>query len=518
MKLISPKIRCFRSTIFSTLFVALAVSAASAHAEIKPGSPFTDHAVLQQGTKVPVWGTANPGGKITVDFGGQTKSATVQKDGGWRVDLDSLPASAAARTLKISSNSNETPVELKDVLVGEVWICSGQSNMDFTVAKTKKYYFAGVNNEAAEIAAANYPNIRMFSAVWAKSYEPQKQVAGIWKLCTPENVPEFSAIGYFFARDLQQALKVPVGIITCTFGASTAQAWIRREAITANPKLKPVLDEFDAKVKSYVPTTPEQQKQFDDAVAQAKAAGKRGPRNPNPDPVQDQHNPTVLFNGMIAPIIPYAMQGVLWYQGESITAPKDLFPLWNATLIKDWRGLWDREFPFYFCQLAALNNPSNSPQVRAWQSEALQLPKTAMAVTIDIGDPKNVHPKDKQDVGLRLTKIALAETYGKAIEDSGPQVESASIQGAAIRVTFSHAEGGLVAKGGPIKTLEIAGSDGKFVPTDGTINGQELVVKSAAVAAPVAVRYAWANYPDGCNLYNQAGLPAAPFSKEATAP
>ncbi|MGC3990060.1 MAG: sialate O-acetylesterase [Chthoniobacteraceae bacterium] len=225
-------------------------------AEIKPASPFTDHAVLQQQMKVPVWGTATAGEKVTVDFAGQQQTAIAAKDGTWKVELDPLQVSMDPQLLKISGDSGDAPVVLQDVLVGEVWVCSGQSNMDFTVAKTKKYAFAGANNEAQEIAAANYPKLRMFSAQWTKAYTPQTTVPGVWKVCTPENVPEFSAIGYFFARDLQQELKVPVGIVTCTFGASTAQAWIRREAIAVNPQLKPELDAFDAKVKAFVPRRP----------------------------------------------------------------------------------------------------------------------------------------------------------------------------------------------------------------------------------------------------------------------
>jgi sialate O-acetylesterase len=324
-------------------------------------------------------------------------------------------------------------------------------------------------------------------------------------------VREFSAIGYFFARDLQKELKIPVGILTLTYGASTAQAWIRREAIAANPKLKPVLDEFDATVKAYVPPTEEEMTRWKAAVDRAKAAGKRPPRQPHPDPTQDQHNPTVMFNGMIAPVVPYAIRGVIWYQGESITAPKELFPLWNETLITDWRGLWGKDFPFYFCQLAALRANSNTPEVRAEQAAALSLPNTGMAVTIDIGDEKNVHPKNKQDVGNRLARIALANVYGRAIEFSGPRYDSIAVEGSAIRVKFSHLGGGLVARDGNLKTFEIAGADGKFVAASAKIDGDAVIVSAPEVSAPVSVRYAWSPYPAGCNLFNAAGLPAPPF-------
>jgi sialate O-acetylesterase len=493
--------------------ITLAIAAFTIHvrAEVKLASPFTSHMVLQCETPVPVWGKADPGEQVTVEFADQKKAVTAGAAGRWRIELASMKASAAARTLKVSGSKTAQPLVLEDVLVGEVWLCSGQSNMDFTVAKTAKYYFAGVTNEAEEVAAANYRNIRMFTGEWTRAYEPQLSVGGTWKACTPETVREFSAVGYFFARDLQKELKVPVGIVTLTYGASTAQAWIRREAIAANARLKPVLEAFDEQVKNYVPLSEAESKAWQEAVEKAKAASRRAPRRPRLDPVQDQHNPTVMFNGMIAPFVGFAIRGVLWYQGESITAPRELFPLWNETLIKDWRALWSRELPFYFCQLAALENSSNSPQVREWQAEALKLPHTAMAVTIDIGDRKNVHPRDKAPLGNRLARIALARDYGRKIEYSGPQCESVASEGSALRLKFSHAANGLVARGGPLKTFEVAGADGKFVPAEAMIEGDAVVVRSAEVAAPTIVRYAWAGYPDGCNLYNGAVLPAAPF-------
>ncbi len=448
------------------------------------------------------------------EFAGQEKQSTAGADGHWSVTLAPLVASAEARVMTVTGSKTAAPVNLGDILVGEVWLCSGQSNMDFSVAKTEKFYFAGVNNEAAEVAAANYPQIREFRGEPIRAVQPAARVPGTWKICTPENVREFSAIGYFFARDLQRALHIPIGIVTLTYGASTAQAWIQRAAIAADPRLAPALTEFDAKVRAYIPPTPEEQATWKKAADAAKAAGQRAPRAPKPNPVQDQHNPTVLYNGMIAPFVPFAVRGVLWYQGESITGDHALFPLWNETLIKDWRHLWGRELPFYFCQLAALDNNSNSPAVRAMQAEALRLPGTAMAVTIDIGDEKNVHPKDKQDVGDRLCRIALAKTYGKKIEYSGPEYIGVERAGAALRLKFAHAKGGLVARGGPLQRFEVEDAEGKFVPADAKIAGDTVIVSAAGVADPKAARYAWANYPIGCNLYNQDGLPAAPFETQ----
>jgi sialate O-acetylesterase len=508
----------FKFQVVFLLFAALC--AGPAWAAVKLASPFTDCMVLQRELPVPVWGTAEAGTKIMVKFAGQTKSAIATVAGDWRVELDPLKTSTEAQNLTVIEGS-ATSVELRDVLVGEVWLCSGQSNMDFTVAKTPKYYFAGVTNEAEEVAAASYPRIRMFTGEWAKSYEPKREVGGTWKICTPENVKEFSAVGYFFARRLQRDLDVPVGIVTLTFGASTPQAWIRREVIAADPRLKPSLEKFDADVAAFraspdaLKQYAQKQAEWDGAAEEARAKGQKAPRRPrDPDPVQDQHNPTVMFNGMIAPVVPFAIRGVLWYQGESITAPRELFPVWNEALIKDWRKLWERELPFYFCQLAAQDAASNSPEVREMQAQALALTATAMVVTVDIGEKKNVHPRNKQDVGDRLARIALAKQYGQPIEWSGPVYEAMKIEGTAIRLKFAHAAG-LTARDGALRTFEVAGVDGKFVPAQATIDGESVLVNSADVATPTVVRYAWSAYPEGCNLYNTAGLPAVPFRTDA---
>ena len=511
----------------ATLAIFLLLAAAGpALAEVKLASPFTDHMVLQRDRKVPVWGTADPGEKVTVEFAGQKKAVTAGADGKWRVNLDAMAAAEEGRTLIVTGSATPTPLQCNDVLVGEVWLCSGQSNMDFTVARTVKHYFAGVTNEAEEVAAANYPTIRMFTGEWRRSYEPQSTVPGTWRVCTPENVREFSAIGYFFARDMRQELKVPFGIVNESFGASTAEAWISREALAADRHLKPLLERFDTNVGAFKANPPDQTaalKAWQAAAARAKAAGRNPPRRPaDPNPIQDQHNPTVMFNGMIAPIIPYAIKGVLWYQGEAInggTNGYQLYPLLQATLIKDWRRRWDEgAFPFYICQLAALKaSPTrpdtafNNPNVREAQATVLSLRNTGMAVTIDIGDPVNIHPKDKQDVASRLMRIALARTYGRKLEYSGPVYDSMKVVAGAIHLRFTHVTGGLVARGGDLQTFTIAGKDGKFVPATARIEQDTVVVSSPAVPKPVAVRYAWANYPEGCNLYNGEGLPAAPF-------
>jgi len=288
-------------------------------------------------------------------------------------------------------------------------------------------------------------------------------------------------------------------------------------ALAANPQLKPMLEAFETDVKLAATETNRvareaKLKKWEQARAAAKAAGKREPKRPKVfEPEQDQHSPTVMFNGVIAPVIPFAIRGVLWYQGESITTGGvALYPLLQSTLIQDWRRLWNEgDFPFYVCQLAAFNPAATDPNVpgkipatREAQATVLSLPNTGVAVTIDIGDAANIHPKNKQDLGDRLTRIALAKVYGRQIEYSGPMFEAMKVEGRSIRVTFSHVGGGLMAKGGPLRQFAIAGADGQFVWADAVIAGGSVVVSSPQVAAPVAVRYAWADNPAGCNLYN----------------
>jgi sialate O-acetylesterase len=354
----------------------------------------------------------------------------------------------------------------------------------------------------------------MFTGEAIRTNQPQSRIPGEWKVCTPQNAPAFSAVGYFFARQLQKDIQVPVGIITLAYGASSAHAWISRETLVADPKLKPIVAQFDKEVSAFRANPPDAvgAAPSEDVSAKARKAEKAVP-----DPVTVQQNPTVLFNGMIAPVIPYAIRGVIWYQGETMplnAGETKLYPHIQAVLIREWRALWGQgDFPFYIVQIAA--HEKQSPEKREAQATVLAIPNTAMAVAIDIGDPKNVHPPNKQDVGDRLARIALAKLYGKKIEYSGPMYSSMKIEGPAVRISFSHTAEGLVAKGGPLKPFVIAGADGKFVSAEATIDGDSVLVSSAEVPAPVAVRYAWANYPEGCNLYNTAGLPCAPFRTDA---
>ena len=487
----------------------------SARAELKLAAVFGDNMVLQQQMAVPVWGWTTPGANVTVKFSGQIKTVRAAADGKWLVKLGKLKASFTPQTLTVEAGEIKI---LTNILVGEVWLASGQSNMDFTMSKKVKR-FAGVMNEETEIAAANYPLIRMFTGDAQKTFAPTNRIGGEWKICTPENAPAFSAVAYFFARDLQREIKIPVGIITEAFGASTAEAWIDRETLASDAKLKPLLDRFDAAAEKFRTNPPPVVAAARSEDVSATNAAPRGRSRAVRDPVQDQYNATVMFNGMIAPVIPFAIRGAIWYQGESIVDANkggiELYPRVQAALIRDWRKLWSEgDFPFYIVQLAGQEAASNSPLVREAQATVRSLKNTDMAVATDIGEAKNVHPKNKQDVGDRLARIALAKTYGRKIECSGPFFESIKVDGNSIRVKFSHADG-LMARDGNLKWFTIAGAAGKFVSAAAKIDGNTVVVSSPEISAPVAVRYAWANFPDGGHLYNSAGLPAVQFRSDA---
>jgi sialate O-acetylesterase len=494
--------------IIAALFLISFLSPLSAQADVKPSPLFSDHMVLQQGVPVPVWGYADAGETVTVTLGDQTQSATPDATGKWIVRL---PAQKVGDPLTMTI-AGKNSIKITDILIGEVWVASGQSNMQFPVSK-KFGAYAGLLNEEQEIAAANYPTIRMFTGAPTTKYDPQTSINGKWAVCSPATVPAFSAVGYLFARDLQKELNVPVGIVTLAFGASTAEAWISREKMISDPILKPMLDGLDASVNYYKtkPTDPASA-----APPRPWPMNKKGAKpTRQTDPSRDQHEPTVLFNGMINPAIPYAMRGVIWYQGESIcggyNGVLNYGHVQNA-LVEDWRSRWgEGDFPFYIVQLPGQQDLSNNPLVREGQAAIFQLPNTGMACIIDTGEAKNVHPHNKEPCGERLTKLALANVYGKQIEYSGPVYDSMAVEGGNIRLKFTHLGGGLVAKGGPLKWFQIAGADQKFVDADAKIDGDTIVVSSPTVTAPAAVRYAWDNFPDGCNLFNTADIPASPF-------
>lgn len=486
--------------------------AVSAVADVRLARIFSDHAVLQQRRPVPVWGTAQPGEKVIVEFRRQKVSTVANDNGEWRVTLKPMPAGGP---FQMTVRGNNTVV-LNDVLVGEVWICSGQSNMEWPVAWS--------NNAEQEIAQANYPHIRLFMVPKAVSDRPLKDLnGGAWHACSPETVRNFSAVGYFFARELHRALKVPVGVIQSAWGGTPAESWTSKPTLMANPSLRYLLENWRRAEANYPQAMENYQKQlaeWEEAAAQARAEGKPEPKKPDPpqDPRTNPWKPSGLFNAMIAPIVPYAIQGAIWYQGESNAGRayeyRTLFP----AMIQDWREAWAQDdFPFLFVQLANFMAVKPEPGESAWaelreaQTMTLSLPKTGMAVAIDIGDANDIHPRNKQDVGKRLALNALAIAYGKKVVYSGPIYERMKREGNAIRLYFTHVDGGLMTPNGePLKGFAIAGADRKFVWAEARIEGDTVLVSSPQVPEPVAVRYAWADNPV-CNLYNRAGLPASPF-------
>lgn len=480
----------------------------SARGDVQLPALFSDHMVLQRDRPVPVWGRAEAGEKVTVQFAGQTKSATAGADGKWIVTLDKLAANQPL-TLTVSGKNTVT---VNDVLVGEVWLGSGQSNMAMQVSRAKDF--------EQEKAAANLPQIRMFTVTSGPANTAQSDCRGEWKVCTPETVGAFSATAYFFGREIHNSLNVPVGLINSSVGGTPIESWISPEAQKEAPELKAFFEAQARADAAFDPVAAKAKYERDlakhkEAVKKAKAAGEKAPRAPQ-DPVAQRArkgNVGGLFNGKIAPLIPFAMRGALWYQGEANTAP-DKAPHYKhqlSLLVTDWRRRWGAgDFPFAWVQLPNFTRPGDGwPLVREAMLQTLKLPHTGMAITIDIGDPKDIHPTNKQDVGKRLAMWALATVYGKNGIPSGPLPAGHETRGNEIVVTFKYGSG-LIGKGGSLHGFEIAGEDRKWVPAQARIVGETVVVTHPAIEKPAAVRYAWKDNPEA-NLYNAAGLPASPF-------
>ncbi len=491
-------------------FALLLCFGVGAHGEVRLPGIFADHMVVQRNLPVHVWGMAAPGETVSVTFRGETRNATADEYGRWSLYLK--PGKAGGPFAMTVQGTNK--IALQDVLVGDVWIASGQSNMEFVMAKGD---YRGVKDEKKEIAAANYPRIRLLYIARRSSNYPLSDAAiqQPWAACTPETVANFSAVAYFFARDVQEQEKIPIGIVDASWGGTPAEAWASLDALSANASLMPVFAQR-AQMMNALPTDLLEEKKEQEETAAAKAAGKPVPTFPwRPEP--ESWRPAGLYNAMIAPLTPFAIKGAIWYQGESNAFP-DAFPIYGElfrTMIQDWRSKWAQgNFPFLFVQIANWNPGKLWPELREQQREALILRKTAMAVTIDIGDPDNIHPKDKQDVGLRLSLGARALGYGEPIEYSGPSLRQVTTENHELRVWFDHAQSGLVSRNGELRGFTVAGADGKFLPAQEKIDGDTVIVSNASIQNPMQVRYGWAPNPD-CNLYNGAGLPASPFQASA---
>jgi sialate O-acetylesterase len=471
--------------------------------QVKLHTLFHDHMVLQRGTAVPIWGTARPDEQVTVAFDQQKKTVKADKDGRWMVKLEPLQAGGPFE-LKVNS------ITLQDVLVGDVWLCGGQSNMEFPLSTLP------ICKE--EAPKANYPKLRLFTVAHAPKDEPVADVKGRWEECTPTSAPKFSAVGYFFGRDLQKELDIPIGLVCSSWSGTPIEAWMSEPLLAADPQFKPELERWKAGVKDYDKAMEEWRQKVEEwEKAVEKDPTLKRPKRPL-NPKNAAPNFGRLFNGMIAPLVPFAIKGVIWYQGESNAPIAQYYAARFQAMIGDWRQRWGQgDFPFLFVQLANFMKRHPEPTDTDWArlreaqlKTLLSTPKTGMAVAIDIGDEKDIHPPNKPAFGKRLVLAALAVAYGKEIEFSGPLFDSMKVEGDKVRLTFKHVGGGLVAQGEKLKGFAVAGEDRKFVWAEAAIQGDAVVVQSGEVAKPVAVRYAWDDNPEA-TLYNKAGLPASPF-------
>lgn len=492
--------------------ISATLCASAAHADVRLPAVISDHMVLLQDTPANIWGWAEPGEKVTVKFGGKSGESAADPAGKWSVKLDDLKAGTAGE-LTVSGKNTLT---VKDVIVGEVWVASGQSNMEWVVANSK--------DAPEEIAAANFPAIRVFTVTKNAQAEPQEDLPGKWEVVTPQSAGHLTAVGYYFARKLHQTLQQPIGILHTSWGGTAAELWTPKPILTADPAFKPILDGWEKKVADY----PQAKAAYEVALAKwredekaARSAGKQPPPQPRaPQGGDVVGSPASLFNGMIAPLTPYTIRGAIWYQGESNAGNARLYRKLFPTMILSWRRAWNAEFPFLFVQLANFNAkhqpPTGQPEMSNWaelreaQTMTLEIPRTGMAVAIDIGEADNIHPKNKQEVGRRLGLIAEASVYYRDQEFSGPLFSGAQIEDGKVRLSFRNSQGMKAADGGKLKGFSIAGADKKFVWADAEIEGDHIIVSSPAVPEPAAARYAWADDPE-CNLVNETGLPASPF-------
>jgi len=481
------------------LLLLAAFAAGTSAADLKLPALFSDHMVLQRDKAVAVWGWADAGEEVTVEFAGQKKAAKADDAGKWSLRLDALAASAEGRPLVVSGKDGRKAT-VSDVLVGDVWLGSGQSNMAMTVNRAKDF--------AQEKAAANLPLIRHFKEESAGATSAQAHAKGSWLACSPDNVGGFSATLYFFGRELHRELGVPIGLINTSVGGTPIEAWIATETQTADAGLSRGLE-----------------LQKEHYAALEKAAAQSAPQSKTARKTKkislSTRSSGQLFDGKVAPLAPYTLTGMLWYQGEANSADTraPLYAAQLSALIRDWRARWGEELPFAWVQLPNFGRPGEGwPLMREAMLKPLALPKTGMAVTIDIGEAKDIHPKNKQEVGRRLSLWALGTIYGRKVAaTSGPLPAGHEIKGAEVIVTLAHAEGLKTRDGAPVKGLLLAGADKQWKPAVGKIDGAKLIVSSAEVPAPVALRYAWQGFPE-TNLVNGADLPASPFRTDDWAP
>jgi hypothetical protein len=488
-------------------------------AELVLADLFAEHAVLQREVSVPVWGWANAGEEVVVEFAGQSRSAKANASGAWRVEIGPLGASSEPRVLLVQSKTRNLQRKIGGVVVGEVWFASGQSNMQWGFSPSMQV----LRNEV-ELNAALDSLVRQFTVKKQQAAEPLLRTGGSWHVCTRENLLKNgengdSALAYFFARELRRALAVPVGVINASLGGMAIEAWTSDSAQRQVPELKTMLESrevmrlaFEREMEAYNTML----EVWKVATRQSEGGGTRAPPAPKRpvDPLRFI-TPARCFNGMVAQVIPYGIRGVIWYQGETNANSIEggsLYRIQLPVLIADWRARWHCELPFAWVQLPNVNRGPGWMLVREAMLKSLAVPRTGMAVTIDIGEATNVHPKNKQEVARRLALWALGEVYGQKVAATcGPRPIAHAVRGAEIAICFKHTDGGLEAStGDSLRGFIVAAMDRRWRPASARIEGEKVIVSSTEVKEPVAVRYAWEPNPDG-NLVNGAGLPASPF-------
>ncbi len=494
------------------LAASVAFTATQAHAEVKLPKLFSSHMVLQRDMPIHIWGEAAPAEQVTVSLQNTSASVTADKSGHWSVYL---APRAAGGPFKLSVRASNT-LQFDDILIGDLWMASGQSNMELPL---KGYDPATqVQNSAKEIAAANHPQMRLLLVQHDASDFPlsDAKTSG-WSVCNPDSAINFSAVAYFFGRAIQQQEHVPIGLIDATWGGTPAEAWTSLDTLGSDAALMPVFANRATRMDREGA-----QQHLDLSAAEAASQGNPAPAQREWHPAQVSWTPAALYNAMIAPFTPLPIRGVIWYQGESNSSPRmaSLYSRLFPALIQDWRTQWHQaDLPFLFVQLSAYGGSPNDNWgvLRQAQFDTLHLINTGMAVTIDIGNEHSVHPSDKQDVGARLALLARSIAYKENLVSSGPLFRYAYPEGSTMHISFDNSAG-LTSKGS-LESFEVAGADGIFDAATAKIEGDTVAVSSPTVPAPRYVRYAWANYPPSDhapNLYNAAGLPASPFTTYPT--
>jgi sialate O-acetylesterase len=492
---------------FSLLFIFLGLQL-TISAQVKLPALVADNMVLQQNSKVNLWGWASPNEKINIQLGWQNAPVEIIADvsGNWKTAVSTPVGSEKSYDITIEASNK---ILLKNILIGEVWICSGQSNMYFPVGKEDGTWKTGVKNYEEELKNASYTNIRLFTVATNASPRPLEDVIGSWKECSPTNVYTFSAVAYFFGRELYQKLNVPIGLISTSWGGTKAEAWTAQNILEENTDFLPILEQdakneklYQEKLETYYLNLKKER------IANANDLSKIQLKKPKKEANKTSY---VLYNAMLHPVVNYTMKGVIWYQGESNSEKAFLYRSLFPAMVKSWRDEWKQgDFPFYYVQIAP--HKGQNPDIREAQLIASKtIPNAGMVVTTDVGNETNIHPIDKQTVGHRLALIARSKTYGEnKLTYSGPVYNHQKIKKDKIQLFFNDVDSGFKKSSENLKEFEIAGEDQVFYPGEAKIDGKTIVVSSSKVKNPVAVRFAWKAVP-APNLFNNENLPASPF-------